>query len=80
MKAILTKYLPCTCTKPSRIKASAEGVPSKIYSCEKLDNERGAVERHVFAARLFAEENQWSGGLSSGGLPGQDAWAHCFNE
>jgi len=75
MKAIVTKYLPFTDTKPSRIKASAEGVPSKIYTCEELDHFIRSV--HIQAAHEFCALNNWSGNLASGGLPSGE-WAHCF--
>lgn len=78
MKAILTKYLPFTNTKPSRIKASAEGVPSIIYSDYALASENNHADPdHVKVAKRFAQSNNWSINLASGGLPSGD-WAHCF--
>lgn len=79
MKAIITKYLGATNTKPGRIKASAEGVPSKIYSCEELYHvakDSGTTE-HQVAAKFFAVANRWPCVLASGGLPSGE-WAHCF--
>ncbi len=79
MKAIITKYLPFTNTKPSRIKASAEGVKSITWTCNFL---QGVAEcktsgEHKLAAHLFAASNQWPTNLASGGLPNGE-WAHCF--
>ncbi len=75
MKAIITKYLPFTNTKPSRIKASAEGVKSIIRTCDGLEGFGRSV--HIQAAHLFCADNNWSGNLASGGLPSGE-WAHCF--
>lgn len=75
MKAIVTKYLPFTNIKPSRIKASAEGVKSVIRSCDELEGFARSV--HIQAAHLFCADNNWSGNLASGQLPNGD-WAHCF--
>lgn len=82
MKAIHTKYLPFTNTKPSRIKASAEGVKSITYTCNQLDIVRAKdglehITNHQCAAKLFAHDNHWSTDLSSGGLA-DGSWVHCF--
>lgn len=81
MKAIQTKYLPATNTKPTRIKASAEGVPSKIYTRDELWKPHGGsgnVENvQIEAAQRFAVANNWPTDLASGGLP-DGSWAHCF--
>lgn len=77
MKAILTRYLPFTDTKPSRIKASAEGVPSRVWTCNELDHPLRSA--HTQAAYLFAIEHNWPDNLASGGLPNGD-WAHCFRD
>lgn len=82
MKAIQTKYLGATNTKPARIKASTEGVPSKTYSKESLWKPYGGSGEvpnyHIEAAQRFARENNWSTDLASGGLPCPDVWVHCF--
>jgi hypothetical protein len=75
MKAIITKYLPFTSTRPSRIIAKAEGVPSKTYTCEGLNDP--LFDKHQVVARKFAAENNWPLDLVSGGLP-DGSWAHCF--
>lgn len=79
MKAILTSYLPCTNFRPSRIKASAEGVKSIAYTCDELENSgaHNAESRHELAARKFADAKGWNRELISGGLPNGD-FAHCF--
>jgi hypothetical protein len=77
VKAIVTKYIGASNTRPSYIKASAEGVASKNYTVESLW--AGTAEgRHAEVARLFAEHRGWSARLASGGLPDGVSWAHCF--
>lgn len=82
MKAIQTKYLPFTYTKPARIIAKAEGVESKTFTCDALDkwrveNKLEHTTNHQAAARLLAIKHGWSTTLVSGGLP-DGTWAHCF--
>jgi hypothetical protein len=79
MKAIQTRVLHATNTKPSRIKALAEGVPSRIYSRDYLENLAGLdnLNTHERAAHCFALSRNWSPTLVSGGLPNGD-WCHCF--
>jgi len=84
MKAIHTRYLSAINTKPSRIKASAEGVKSITFTTCQLDKirtERGLehITNHQCAARLLAEKCGWSTGLSSGGLA-DGSWVHCFTQ
>lgn len=67
MKAILTKYLPATARRPSRIKAFAEGV-------KPFDH--GAKDPHAVAAVLLCERMGWPGDLISGGLP--DCSGNCY--
>lgn len=81
-KAIHTKYLPFTNTKPSRIKASAEGVKSETWTCCELDNIRVKdglehITNHQCAALIFATLHKWSTDLASGGLA-DGSWVHCF--
>ena len=83
MKAITTKYLGATNTKPSRIKASAEGVPAHVWTIDSLQDLRlgsGADIRnlHAVAAAKFAEERGWNPTLASGGTANPDVWVHCF--
>jgi hypothetical protein len=77
MKAIVTKYLPFTNHKPSRIKASAEGVSSVIYTCDSLSDESNLDSLPIRAAKRFALANNWPTNLASGQLPSGE-WAHCF--
>jgi hypothetical protein len=85
MKAIITKRIPCTDTKPDRVKTSAEGVPSKIYFknslIDELNNEGVPVTAeniHRLAAFHFREERGWEKqNLATGQLPSGD-WVHCF--
>ena len=67
MKAIQTKYIPATDTKPSRIKATAEGG----HSLTITGNE------HERAAKALVEKMHWGQGcrLVGGSLPdGSMAW------
>lgn len=84
MKAITTKYLGATNTKPSRIKASAEGVSARTWTVDFLEEElitacqpSGQQAIHELAARKFAAGLDWSTDLVSGGLP-DGSWCHCF--
>jgi len=69
MKAIVTKYLGPTNSRPSRIKASAEGVPSITVPYQHGDSDGG----HHFAAYTLADKYAWLGNdqyeLVAGGLP-----------
>ena len=75
MKAIITKYIPATNTKGSRIKAMAEGVKSLSIP---YPHELNAEEGHKLAASLLCERMEWNGELVSGGMPCQTGFAHCF--
>jgi len=82
MKAIKTKYLSFTETKPARIKVSAEGVPAKIWSVDAIDNRHDynapTYHRHAAAAADFAKLNGWDTELASGCVGNPDTWVHCF--
>jgi hypothetical protein len=81
MKVITTKYLGATNTLPSRIKASAEGVPARVWTVNGLENElirTGQQGLHEIAARKFAEQQGWNPTLASGGTAKPDVWVHCF--
>ena len=82
MKAIQTRYLPCTDHRGSRIKASAEGVKSlTIGDPHELDLP-GAHEK---AAQALADRQAkdhgggWQLPLAGGALPNGD-WAWVFIE
>ena len=75
MKAIKTEYLPCTNTRGSRIKATAEGVkPLSIPYPHELSG--SAV--HAAAAVALCKRMGWTGTLVSGGLPDQSGEVFCF--
>lgn len=71
MKAIVTKYLPATSVKGSRIKASAEGVPSVIISYP-----HEAHDPHREAALTLCRKYKWGEDIVGGGLP--DQTGECF--
>lgn len=82
MKAIKTKYVSCTSNKPSRIRASAEGVKSKFYSVDQLQGitQTGRADAcHGLAAELFRDDYGWKLPLASGQI-GPDDHVHCFVE
>lgn len=74
MKAIQVKYLPATNTKPSRLKAMAEGVKPLVrtFNGDWASNN----PFHEIAVALCKRE-EWSGDLCSGGLPNGDR-VFCF--
>ena len=73
MKAIMTKYLPCTNTKGSRIKAYAEGV--KPLS---IGYDHAAHDPHVEAALALCRRQGWTGELIEGGRPDQKGSVFVF--
>lgn len=75
MKAIITKYIPASNSKGSRIKASAEGVGS-IY----LSYPHEAHEPHLEAAKALCAKYNWPANLIGGGLPDKSGWAFCFKD
>ena len=75
MKAILTKCIPCTNTKPTRIKAYTEGGNSLMLSWSECDTaERTQGEAHLYCAEQLALKMQWPGALIGGGTPE----GYCF--
>jgi hypothetical protein len=75
MKAIVTKFLPCTDTKGSRIKASAEGVKSVTIP---YPHELSGEACHEAAALALCEKYGWNFPLVGGGLPDGTGFAFCF--
>jgi len=65
MKAIITKYLPATNTKPARIKASTEGGNSITISYPSDDMSQEAAYRK--AAEALCAKMNWTGQLYGGG-------------
>lgn len=81
MKAIVTKYLPATDRKESRIKATAEGVKSiTIPYPHELSDE----DAHRKAAEAICVRQGWpiqgTQKLVGGGLPDQSGYAFCFRD
>ena len=80
MKAILTKVIPCTNTKPTRVKAYTEGGNSIIVSWSECDadgrNDQGHA--HLYAAYKLAKKMNWPGTLLGGGTP--DGYAFVFTD
>lgn len=74
MKAIFTKYLPATDTKPARIKAYAEG-GSTITISYGFDG-----NGHPQAALALCRKMGWNGTLVSGGRPDNKGEVFCFLE
>lgn len=70
MKAILVRRLPATNTRPSRWKASAEGVPPVVLSSYNHAPREAAL--------LLCQRQGWSTDLIEGGLPNGD-FVFCFN-
>lgn len=73
MKAIETKYLPCTNSRGSRIKAYAEGGASLTVSYD-----HGAHNPHADAAVALARKMGWTGTLVSGGKADGKGEVFCF--
>ena len=68
MNAILTKVLPATDTKPTRIKAYTEGGNSCITSWSACDQPGSAqAQAHLFAAQQLCKKMHWWGALVGGG-------------
>lgn len=75
MKAILTKIMPCTNTKPTRVKAYTEGGNSITVAWSECDREgRTQGEAHGYAAKKLCEKMNWGGTLIGGGTPE----GYCF--
>jgi len=87
MKAIVTKYIPPSATKPSRIKAKVDKF-SLTIEFAKLENELSTlsnenstphIERvHAEAAIRLAKKLNWEGKLVCGNI--DDAYVFVFAE
>ena len=78
MQAIQTKYLPCTNTKPSRIKAWCAAGSVTIGYPHELSGQavhRAAAEKLVAKLNWTPAHGKAYGPLVGGGLPNGD---HCF--
>jgi hypothetical protein len=82
MKAILTKAIPCTSTRPRRIKAYTADQKIKLSWTEaedgayKLWGVSCEAKVHRFAAESLCNAYGWTPKLVGGGTPEGYAW--CF--
>ena len=76
MKAIITKYIPASNTRGSRIKATANGVPS--ITIPYPYDESGILACHKIAAKMLCEKYNWQGELIAGDMPDETGFAFCF--
>jgi hypothetical protein len=75
MKAIITKYLPATNTKPSRIKAS----DGRNMSVIGYPHELSSQQAHAKAATALCKKMGWNWKMTGGGLENGDCvWT--FND
>lgn len=63
MQAIITKYIPCTNTKPSRVKATCEA-GSITLSWDSSGDDKLV---HQGAARKLCQKLGWKGEMITGG-------------
>lgn len=81
MKAIIVKVIPATNTRPTRLKAHAEGVPPITMSRDAVDDAQDKRKKRVhsalYLARLICKKYNWPTRLASGQLPNGD-WVFCF--
>ncbi len=79
MKAILTKYIPWSSTKPSRIKAYTEGGHSVTLSYDECsDGGRTPEQPYLYAARVLCDKMQLEGRLIGGRT--DEGYAFTFAE
>jgi hypothetical protein len=64
MKAIVTKYIPCTNTKPSRIKATDTEHNSIIVS---YNDDSDTEHAHMAAALALCKKMNWPDTIIGGG-------------
>ena len=74
MKAIQTKYLPCTNSRGSRIKAWTEGGNTSVIG---YPHELSGDEVHRLAAQMLCDKLGWDMEFITGGLPNGD-YCHVF--
>jgi hypothetical protein len=77
MKAIVTKIIGQTNTKPARIRAFDHDNNSVIVPFNTSDNSP-ARKAHMMAAVILCRKMQWNGTLVQGAL--QDGYVHVFLE
>lgn len=73
MQAIVTKYLPCTNYRQSRIKATASAGSVVVNYDDALNPD----ENHNLAAQKLADKFQWKGIMHFATLPNGDT-VHVF--
>lgn len=81
MKAILTKCLPATNTKPTRIKAYTEGgnqVTLSWSTCEDMAKDISGGQVHLSAAQALCRKMGWSENIIGGGAP--NGYVFVFKE
>lgn len=74
MQAILTKYIPCTHRRGSRVKATADAGSVTLHWRDELDSDKN----HEAAALALCAEFGWHGELVGGGCPQSVPWANCY--
>ena len=67
MKAISTKILPATNTKPARLKAYDSDGNSYIIGADSTQYARNTELAHKYVARSLANQMGWPGTLVGGG-------------
>lgn len=77
MTAIITTYVPCTNTKPSRIKADA-GDGRKVFV--SYDNEGSNEKAHFRAVQTLCRKFDWHGVMVPGGTDKGYAWTFLPRE
>lgn len=83
MKAILTKCLPATNAKPTRIKAYTEGgnqitLSWSVCEHEAKDTSGNQGQVHLQAAKALCKRMKWPSELLGGGTP--EGYAFVFKE
>jgi len=73
MKVILTKVLPATNTKPTRIAAKAEGVNTLI-----VPRDDSTANPHLYAAVMLVRRMGWAPIVLAGGGVGNDEYAFAM--
>jgi hypothetical protein len=72
LQAIVTKYLPPTNVKGSRIKATAAAGSVTLH----LDHALNIEDNHARTAKALADKFKWRGQWFMGGMP--DDTGYCF--
>lgn len=69
-QAIVTKYIPCTNFRPSRVKAKCQAGSITLSWDHALD----LIDNHAAAARALAARFGWSGRWEAGANAGNDGY------